>query len=219
MIYYIKNKARVFSHNSARSDKQASKVVLQYIDSLDQKEDLLDFGCGKLRYSLSLKAKCKNLTLVDSSEQLERVQVVHNINSTVVDYTKKNLKNTRVINVENLKSDLKQYDYVFCSNVLSAIPCEKEIQNVLSLILNRIKFDGEALFITQYTNSFYSNLSKCQYSKKHLYGWLTEKNGKATYYGLLDCKSLSSLLSRNGFEITKSWRVGQSAFVRCKRPL
>lgn len=217
MRYYLDNGVVVDSDNTAKSYKQPARATIAYIESLENVDNIMDYGCGKLRYSLYLKNKCETLTLVDSGRQLSKVQKIHDYKTSIVDFVNTSLQNTRAINPDQLFEDEVLYDFVFCSNVLSAIPSEEARNEVLQNILGKLKKDGEAIFITQYANSFYNKKEKNNNAQKYFDGWLTNKNFKGTYYGLLNKKKLTEILMNAGFDIVKSWTVDQSVFVNVKR--
>ncbi|WP_067588049.1 hypothetical protein [Endozoicomonas ascidiicola] len=80
------------SENAAKPHVQKSGAVANYLLSHDSKANILDYGCGKLRYSDILIKLSDNITFVDSEIQLSREQVVRGVKTTVREYISKNYK-------------------------------------------------------------------------------------------------------------------------------
>lgn len=109
--------------------------------------------------------------------------------------------------------DPRKYDIIFCSNVLSAIPDGEARSQLLKSIHCKLKMDGKAIFITQYTNSFYSQLKNRDDVVEHLDGVITNGKSKATYYGILGKNKLKELLESHKFKIHKIWNKDQSTYA------
>lgn len=90
------------------------------------------------------------MTFLDSRRQLERVQIIRGVQTTIPDYVINNYKNANIVSYENIDKITNHYDFILCANVLSAIPCESTIHKVLSAIRELLKSDGEALIVNQY---------------------------------------------------------------------
>jgi hypothetical protein len=86
MRYKVRD-LEIRTENAAKPISQASQGVLSWIAAQDLIEDALDYGCGKLRYAGALAEKCRRLTLVDSSEQLCRLQLIAEERTTVKEYS------------------------------------------------------------------------------------------------------------------------------------
>jgi hypothetical protein len=73
------------SENAAKPCNQKSQRVDGYLRTLSA-ETLLDFGCGKLRYSDTLVKISPRVTFLDSLIQINRQQVIRGERTTVVDF-------------------------------------------------------------------------------------------------------------------------------------
>lgn len=217
MIYTINKDLNIDSSRTAKSYLQQSCRVVDFIRSFEFVDSILDYGCGKLRYSLELRDKCDNLSLLDSNVQLNRVQMIHNTKISVKEYISKNYPDIKIISTDEICNVEDKFNIIFCSNVLSAIPDYKIRSNLLYQIYSKLKDDGKAYFITQYTNSFYSKLSKRDNVIQHLDGFISKNGSKSTYYGILGKDKLTELLEKHGFNVIKVWNVDQSTYAEVTR--
>ncbi|EEW6227449.1 methyltransferase domain-containing protein [Escherichia coli] len=187
-----------------------SNYLCKQIESTNKNGNTLDFGCGKLRYSEQLVNKFETVTFLDSRRQLERVQIIRGVQTTIPDYVINNYKNANIVSYENIDKITNHYDFILCANVLSAIPCESTIHKVLSAIRELLKSDGEALIVNQYKSSYFKRYES---GIKHLHGYIYQNSRNAFYYGLLDVDTVSKICSDNNLEIIKSWSKAGSSYV------
>lgn len=209
MQYNISGKL-IKSENTAKPYTQQSRVVLEYLHSQVDARSILDFGCGKLRYSDVIINLCNNVTFVDSKVQLSRIQTVRGEKTSVKDYVNKYHPNCEVVAFEDLDGHSKQYDLITCINVLSAIPCKKTIRTVLSHISRLLSKNGKAIFVNQHRNSYFK---KYKAGKRHLYGYIYNSYNCVSYYGILNPEDMKVLLTESGFQILEAWQVGGINFV------
>lgn len=207
---YIVNGIEIKSENTAKPSSQKSSVVNSYIQSLEGNPSILDFGCGKLRYSDTLVDVASTVTFVDSSIQLDREQKVRGEKTTVRKYVKDNYVGCSTVSYEELAAHSKKYNIVICTNVLSAIPCDQTLIEVMTHIRLLLKESGLAVFVNQHKSSYFKRYESGQ---KLLYGYLHEGARGTSYYGLLGKSTLENLLGENGYEVLKSWCVGESTFA------
>ncbi|WP_252152322.1 class I SAM-dependent methyltransferase [Escherichia coli] len=187
-----------------------SNYLCKQIESTNKNGNALDFGCGKLRYSEQLVNKFETVTFLDSRRQLERVQIIRGVQTTIPDYVINNYKNANIVSYENIDKITNHYDFILCANVLSAIPCESTIHKILSAIRELLKSDGEALIVNQYKSSYFKRYES---GIKHLHGYIYQNSRNAFYYGLLDVDTVSKICSDNNLEIIKSWSKAGSSYV------
>ncbi|EFA4453329.1 methyltransferase domain-containing protein [Escherichia coli] len=187
-----------------------SNYLCKQIESTNKNGNALDFGCGKLRYSEQLVNKFETVTFLDSRRQLERVQIIRGVQTTIPDYVINNYKNANIVSYENIDKITNHYDFILCANVLSAIPCESTIHKVLSAIRELLKSDGEALIVNQYKSSYFKRYES---GIKHLHGYIYQNSRNAFYYGLLDVDTVSKICSDNNLEIIRSWSKAGSSYV------
>jgi 2-polyprenyl-3-methyl-5-hydroxy-6-metoxy-1,4-benzoquinol methylase len=176
-------------------------------------DNVLDYGCGKLRYSSQLVKRCKRLTLVDSGVQLDRLQTISGRQTTVRHFAGKRWATCRVLTIEEFQKERLTYDFILCSNVLSAIPVKSVRSKVLYSLHKALDPSGSCLFVTQYRNSDFRKMAASKLSSKHLDGWILNTSRGAFYYGLLNRADLERLVTQHGFRISKSWVEGESAYV------
>lgn len=212
MHYSVDNKI-IKTDITAKSIKQQSQYLVDYIKNMEPVEYCLDYGCGKLRYSLELLKKSAHLTLVDSEIQLKKRQRINGELTTVYDYAQHRLMNTEALNIVEFSNSDTSYDFILCANVLSAIPCKNTHNRILENIKCKLKKNGKCLIVNQYTNSFYSKIAKDKNSTKHLYGFIRSKNNTHTYFGQLYGENIVSLLKPFSFEMIKVWNTGQSNYA------
>lgn len=216
MRYKVKGRI-IRSENAAKPHNQASRVLIQWIESQPNLGQVLDFGCGKLRYFPYLISKATHLTLVDSEIQLNRIQQILGERTTVWEYAKTKWKNTSVIPAERFLLEKAQYDFVLCSNVLSAIPCVKTRKSILKAIHGSLSANGRCLFTTQYRNSCFKQMANSPHAEPYLDGWLVKKQRTNSFYGILPKGKLEGILKRNGYSVIESWNSGESAYVLVKK--
>jgi hypothetical protein len=108
--------------NAAKSSRQASSWLLSKIDRLDPSGDILDYGCGKFRYTAALSTRAASVTAVDSTIQITRTQIIHGLRTSLFEYARAHLPNVRVVSEEQIEWRNRKYSHAFVINVLSAIP-------------------------------------------------------------------------------------------------
>lgn len=203
----------VRSENSAKSAAQRSEYLATYLRSLPRHRRSLDFGCGKLRYSDILANTSDAVTLVDSEEQLNRVQTLRGARTTVYEYAARSWPHASVVTPEKLASARSRHDFALCANVLSAIPSRAARTRALRSILLSLGNQGACLFVSQYRNSYFRDLICSDRAQTHLDGWIVPVRGGVAYYGLLPKDKLCRILLSHGFSVREAWTHGQSAYV------
>ena len=203
----------VRSENTAKPAAQASSVLTEWLQQNPPNGQVLDFGCGKLRYAPLLARTADRLTLVDSEEQLTREQTIRGSACSISSFAQKEWHHVRVLTTQEFQRDRTRYDFVLCSNVLSAIPCRATRGSILESIADRLKSKGRCLSTTQYRNSDFRKMAKLPNSRPHLDGWILVKGDAAFYYGIIPLPKLLALLRRHGHAVVWSWRDGESAYA------
>lgn len=213
MNYNIKGH-RIRSQNAAKPHTQASKQVIDVLNSIANVESILDLGCGKLRYSDHLQRISKNICFSDSKIQLERLQVIKGINCSVKDYVMKNYPSSKCIAIEDIHSLSDKFDFIFCSNVLSAIPCEVTLNRTMSTIYNLLSDSGRALIVNQHRSSYFR---KFKLGEPHLHGYLYEGKKGSSYYGIIDKLTIESLAIKHCFYIDSFIKEDRTFALLTKR--
>ncbi|MDR2290257.1 MAG: class I SAM-dependent methyltransferase [Serratia marcescens] len=198
------------SENAAKPHTMPSGYLCDYIKDSVKNGSALDFGCGKLRYSEQLIDKFETVTFLDSRKQLERVQIIRGVQTTIPEYVGRNYKGANVVPFEDILKIEDRYDFILCANVLSAIPCKSTIDKVIIGIRELLKSNGEAIIVNQYKSSYFKRYEK---GVNHLHGYIYQNSRSASYYGLLDEGLVNKICLDNELSIIKSWSKAGSSYV------
>ncbi len=196
MHYRVKNHD-INSQNAAKPHSQTSKQVVKEL-SIIKAKSILDLGCGKLRYSDYLYKISENICFSDSKLQLERLQKIKGEHSTVKEYVAQNYPSSKCVPIEDIQKVKDTYDLIFCSNVLSAIPCEITLNKTMLIIYNLLSDSGKALIVNQHRSSYFK---KFEAGEPHLHGYLYEGKRGSSYYGIIDKATIEGLAEKQGFSI------------------
>lgn len=177
----------------------------------------LDMGCGKLRYAVHLATIAERLTVVDSEIQLSRMQLLFGKRTTIRDHITQHWQHTRAMNTEEFAADRRKYDFALCSNVLSSMPSNRARLNIIRRIGLRLATKGKALFVCQYTNSYFFQQLKSRNVVKHADGFIKGTRHNASFYGLINPEYLVDLITRSQLAVVKVWRNDQSGYVVAMR--
>jgi hypothetical protein len=212
-MHYSVSGLVIRSENAAKPYIQRSQYLTDFLRSLPYHRRALDFGCGKLRYADILARNSLNLTLVDSDEQLGRIQMLRGQRTTIDKYAARHWPHATVLRLAELAGYRHRHDFALCTNVLSAIPSRKVRSRALELLRRSLDRRGTCLFVCQYRNSHYRDLAESGKAKPHLDGWLLESKNGGVYYGLLPKAKLGRVLESSGFTIRDSWTKGESVYA------
>ncbi|HHQ4940778.1 methyltransferase domain-containing protein [Aeromonas allosaccharophila] len=208
MHYKIKGH-NIKSHNAAKPHTQSSRQVIEELEEIVMTGKILDLGCGKLRYSDYLCEISQNICFADSRIQLERMQVIKGVRCSVQEYVTKKYPLSRCVAIEDIQDIDDQFDFIFCSNVLSAIPCEKALHTTMSIIYSLLSDSGKALIVNQHRSSYFK---KFEMGRPHLYGYLYKGNRGSSYYGIIDKSTIENLSREHGFS-TEAFVRGDLTFA------
>lgn len=203
----------IHSEYSAKSMRQPSRETVAWIRSRAERGEVLDYGCGKLRYAVHLAPRCRSLTLVDSEEQMLRIQRIGNQRCTIPHFVSAHWVHARCLSLSEFASDTQTYELALCSNVLSAIPDEAMRMYALLLIAERLKPGGEALFVTQYRNSYFNYAKAQPNARPYLDGWILDTPRGSFFYGLIPLAKLEQLIRSSGLAVSRSWVQNGSAYA------
>ena len=84
VLNYKINGMTIRSENAAKPHTMPSNYLCNHIENSVKNGMALDFGCGKLRYSEQLVNKFEAVTFLDSRKQLERVQIIRGVQTTIL---------------------------------------------------------------------------------------------------------------------------------------
>lgn len=212
-MHYLINDCLIKSENAALSSHQTNIEVIKYIDKLSTGIDILDYGCGKCRYSRQLNTKSRKLVLIDSEIQISRKQIICDVKTTVKEYAKNYLTNTLVYALENIQEIDLKFDFILCTNVLSAIPKTEDRVKTLNQIKHLLNFEGNALITVQYYNSYFNTYSNNPKIIEYNGGWIIPKGNDYTYYGIIKPKSLIEYCNMAGLFIKNKFSKDGSIYL------
>lgn len=210
MHYKIKDYI-VESELAAKSVFQPNKNVLNYINHIPPSYKVLDYGCGKLRYTLPLSNRVKKVVAIDSTEQIRKLQI---INGQRIKLSDVKLDNVTIFALEDQEWKDESYDLVFCTNVLSAIPFECIREELISNAYTVLNDKGQLYITVQYRNSYFSQYNKRQDVEKFEDGWLILKNNhRGMFYAPLTSEYIVMLCKKNGFRKFKVSNKDGSCYI------
>lgn len=200
--------------------KDAAGPLIKWLKQRPYTVSALDYGCGKLRYTPHVAARSKELGIADSTVQLDRIQRLGGRTTSVQQYARKRWPACRIYDLTQFWQGISHfYDFILCSNVLSAIPSPKIRAMSLRSLHASLSPNGTLLVTNQHTNSYFGEARQSPNAFDHLDGWvLRSRNGSAAaYYGILNKDSTIKMLVQFGFSIIEAWIEGQSNYVLVKR--
>jgi SAM-dependent methyltransferase len=174
---------------------------------------VLDFGCGKLRYTIPIAARVRHVTAVDSTVQLQRQQLVAGIHTSVSEYVTDNLANARAVCVADPTWRNRKYDYVLCANVLSSIPNQGRRVKLLKDLKAVLRNKGRLLVVVQYRNTYFSAFQTNPNAVRHYDGWLVTRGRYASFYGLIAPTRLARLCKSVGLAVPETCLHGECSFT------
>lgn len=211
MRYSYWNKL-IKSENAARSPLQSNKYLDEYIKyRIRPTELILDYWCGKGRYIRQLKKKCRKLVAVDSISQIDRVQTINWVKTTLRKFYKNN--NIEFLYSNSLDWQKYMYDYVFLINVLSAIPDEYIRKLILKNIKKVLNYKGKLIIVTKYNDNYFKKFKNYFWSKKHLDGYIYTNNNWTFFYWIINKEKLELYSKQLWYKIIKSYTLNGSAYI------
>ena len=215
-VRYRVRGALIKTENCAKPCAQASKWVLEWIRTLPQAAVALDFGCGKLRYTIPLAKRLRAVFAVDSSHQIFRRQSVNGRYTSVKAYAKNSLPNVHVCSVGSPRWQ-RNFDVILCANVLSAIPEQKVRRRVLRGLARRLKAEGVILVCVQFRNSHFAGWKHNSHAERYKDGWLVENARRTSFYGIISPANLIKVCRNANLNVIAGGSHGESAFVIAAR--
>ena len=216
MHYRIKG-LTIKTENAAKPVNQPSQFVLEWIANLPREAIVLDYGCGKFRYTIPLSQRVRFVYAVDSIEQVERTQIINTKVTTLRQYAHDYLKNVIVCDVNSNDWKKIKFDYILCANVLQIVPIKRERRRILEIFLNILKRDGKVFVCTQYHNSYFNTYKTNPNAIPHLDGWLVRSRNGPSFYGIITAKELAKLCIKAGLTNIDTHTQNGSAFVLASR--
>lgn len=216
-MHYSIGKEIIKSENAAKSVKQANKEIMKIINELPKESFVLDYGCGKFRYTIPFSKRVEKVYSLDSKEQISKVQIINGVRTNLEEYRSKFLHNVSLFTLEDDDWKKYKYDFVLCSNVLSAIPSYKKRIEVFSNIKMVLSDTGRALICTQYRNSYFTGYRKRKDCIKYYDGWIIRGKNNTAFYGLVTLKKMMYYSRLVGLDIDKGYNKDGSAYLIVKK--
>jgi 2-polyprenyl-3-methyl-5-hydroxy-6-metoxy-1,4-benzoquinol methylase len=212
MRYLIDGNIEIRSENAALSENRKSKYFASMLLDMGMAHNVLDFGCGKLRYIQEYMHIGERLTVVDSHVQIYRNQKIHGARRSVADYVRHSNSVRALSTIEFAELD-EEFDLAFCVNVLSSIPCEESRRTAVRSIRMKMAPNGAAVFVCQYRNSSFTRFAARSGAKKHLDGFIIKSKNRFSFYGLIEPDALLALLRSENFAVDKVTRHQGSVYM------
>lgn len=160
----------------------------------------LDYGCGKLRHIEDQLTRFRFLTVVDSTEQMTKTQMIHGRATTVEAYCRRYRGRVSSFRLTETNRIRRRHDWAFLTNVLSAIPTRDARMEALHTIHSLLKPEGRLLVISQYKNSKFAAF---EIGRRHLDGYIYRSRRGHHFFGRITLATLRSYLRRTGFTVTR----------------
>lgn len=201
-MQYKINGTIIKSENSAKPTYSPSKDMLALLENYVSKDDeLLDFGCGKLRYAIPLSTKVKKVYGVDSYEQINRHIKVNKEKTSVLEISKK-FHNIILFDAAMEDWKKRKYDIILLSHVLSSIPDDDDRLNIINSLASVMHEKSILITCTNHRGSIFKKWANSPNIEKYNNGFFI-KEPSPSYFGIIDKKILSSYFTDDVFEIVK----------------
>lgn len=218
MRYSITDGIVVRSENAALPPERASRWLLKHISGLPSNTSALDYGCGKLRYTIPLSVRVNSVVAVDSTLQLSRHQQLKGQITSVNAYVQNNLSNVRTCPWDKSGWTKRKYGFSLCANVLSAIPDIGVRLQILTTIASLLTKPGHGLVAVQYKNTYFKSYENNPNARPYLDGWLVKVRGYYSFYGIIPPESLHEHCKKAGVPFSKCSSHGETAYAVIHRP-
>lgn len=186
---------------SALPINRANQVVLMELKNIVAnyiQPTILDYGCGKLRHSYFLLNQGLSVCGVDSIKQITRIQKI-NKQKISLTHLSKRLDNLTIYSVEDFSRKKQFFDIAICTNVLSAIPFDRDIIFILNNIYKHLTNSGRLFLSVQYKNSYFDAYKTKENAIFYNGGWIIKNKNKNSYYRLIQPSLLRKMCINSHF--------------------
>ena len=187
-------------------------LLREFVSSTDM---VLDYGCGKLRYTIPISRIAKIVYGVDSKEQLDRYFTVNGKKTTIPELSKQ-YKNIVLYTACQQEWKKKKYDKILLSHVLSTIPQEKARKQVVDDLNNVMKWDSILIACTNHRMSYFKKWDESSRVEKYNDGYFV-KEPAPSYFGVINKNKLASYFDKNRFKIIKLFVEEDNTYCICKK--
>lgn len=216
-MHYKVEGLEIRTENAAKPIERASQWIVNWIGSLHPDTVAMDYGCGKLRYSVHLAKHCRFVHLVDSPHQLYRQQILDGQMTTVAEKARAEFRGCALHEADSSTWRRLGIDLVLCTNVLSTIPFPELRQEIVNNLAGTLKPGGRLFLCTQYTNSYYSEASRSQRGRPYNDGLLITGRHGTSFYARLRKGDLLKYILAASLEVESALCQGQTAIVIAKK--
>lgn len=206
------------TENAAKPYRQRGKWVVDQIEQIPVDAVVLDYGCGKFRYTIPLSRRARRVFAVDSSFQIDREQRIANKRTNLREYARKYLRNVSVLESEADGWRRPRFDFILCANVLSVIPHKSVRIQVLAKLAAVLNKNGQLLVTTQFRNTYFNQCSAKPNATWVRDGWFIRGLRGASFYAIIPPKKLAQLCRTAGLAVSRVGSKGETAFVFAVRP-
>jgi len=176
------------SENTAIT-KGVCSSIKKYIKNFKKDIKILDYGCGKLRNSLYLLDLGYDISILDTKEQIEKIN------------------HSKFKNVFINSTDEK-FDLILNSFVLNVIESVKTRNDIIKKIYNNLNDNGFAIFEVRRE----SEIKSIKYKQEYNDGYLVGKNKIKTFQKFYNKSELETILVQCEFTIIDSQITGNSYY-------
>jgi 2-polyprenyl-3-methyl-5-hydroxy-6-metoxy-1,4-benzoquinol methylase len=216
-VHYKFKGVELRTENAAKPYRQRSRWLVDQISQISSDALVLDYGCGKFRYTIPLSRRVRHVCAVDSTYQIGREQQIANKRTDLREYARKHLKNVSVHEVRSNGWRRRRFDFILCANVLSAIPNKSVRITVLRDLKRVLKSNGQLLATTQFRNTHFKKWKKDSNAIWAKDGWFVNGPRGASFYAIIPSDKLSQLCRAAGLVVSRIGSKGETAFVLTKR--
>lgn len=218
MRYYCTpNRIEIRSENAALPWSQTGKGAISYLNNLEKVDRAADYGCGKCRYHNHILERTNTLTLIDSTIQLNRDQILGDEKNNVKSlFDGKN--SVQVINKKEFFSSPDRYDRIFIWNVLPIIPFPSVRRNILLKAKSKLSNNGSIELAVNYRNSEYTKSINSVKSFPFKDGYIVKGLRGAYFLSLLNPVLLRSEIQIAGLVVINQFRVDGTIYFRVGLP-
>lgn len=214
-MHYNIGDITIESELAAKPVSQTNKAILSLINTFPANSRVLDYGCGKLRYSIPLADRVSSVVAIDSLFQVEKQQQIGSHYISPKDYNKDNLL---VCDLDDPIWRSNIYDFVLCTNVLSAIPFDSYRAQVIKNSYEVLDCDGSLIISIQYRNSYFNTYKKRKDVIPYNDGWLIKKTVKKyAFYGAPSDTTIMNLCYKVGFQHCEAKHRDGTYFITAQK--
>lgn len=215
-MHYKINDTLVKSENAAKPTFTPSKDMLLLLRDYIKKTDcVLDYGCGKLRYTIPISKMAKIVHGVDSDEQIYRPIKVKGKKITISDLAKK-YKNIVLQTISKKEWQKLKYDKIVLLHVLSTVPHEKDRFKIVRALYGVMHSESILIACTNHRMSYFKKWDVSPKVEKYNDGYFV-KEPIASYFGVINKEKLIRYFERSGFEILQLFIKEDNTYCICKK--